>query len=38
VGDGVAEVVEQQGGHVAADGEADHDALHGNVGRSSGQV
>ena len=37
VGDGVAEIVEQQGGHVAADAQADQDALDGDVGGGSGE-
>ena len=32
---GVPEVIDQQGGHVAADAEADQDALDGNVGGGS---
>jgi len=32
VGHRVAEVIQQQGGHVLADAQADQDALHGDVG------
>src|ERR1051325_2361468 len=37
VGDRVAEVIQQQGGHVLADAQADQDALYGDIGNPSGE-
>ncbi len=37
VGDGIAEVLEQQGGHVPADAQADQDALYGDVRGAAGK-